>query len=210
MRITFQARLIVALLGVCIAVAVLVGGCSVGRPFLTEGLSEIKVGITTKEDVVKILGEPYRCSETNIGESALLNYTYARSGQAKSLDIFTGTDGKVSDWRLIYYDSGRRSPISQDELLKIKQGMTTKGEVIALLGKPTYEILDSSGMTAFQYLSFRYHKKYDPMAFVVSGVVGGLLNVKTTGVDIHTVEIRIRSDNVVESISTHLTTTKYR
>ena len=82
--------------------------------------------------------------------------------------------------------------IDQDKLSQIKEGVTTKQEVINLLGKPYMVTLTSDGKTMFMY---QYVKASNRTANFIPGV-----NLLAGGMDMsqETLQVLIGKDDKVE------------
>jgi outer membrane protein assembly factor BamE (lipoprotein component of BamABCDE complex) len=88
--------------------------------------------------------------------------------------------------------SGRM--LDRDQISQIKQDITTKEEVITLLGKPNADTMDGDGKEILTYASMKYRTRASTFIPVVGLMTGG------ADVDQQTVQILIGHSGVVEKI----------
>ena len=64
-------------------------------------------------------------------------------------------------------------PIAQDKVLQIKEGITTKQEVLALLGNPSSDTLNGDGKEILMYMYVNYKTRASTFIPVVGLMTGG-------------------------------------
>lgn len=90
--------------GLCVLLtaALAVSGCmTLGRPFSTEPIAAIRVGITTRENVRAAFGEPYRTGiEDGDPTWTYLRYRFSAFGGEQTRDLYVRFDasGKVKSY----------------------------------------------------------------------------------------------------------------
>lgn len=196
----------IMLAGACCITALFICGCAFGRPFDIEKVSQLKEGVTTKEDVIALFGKP--CSDITTGYGEGLTYQYANSsGKSQVLSIFLGKDEKVLTWNTAVIADGykhRRKPIDMTKVNQIEAGVTTEGEVISLLGKPETVSSDSSGRTGLHYMYIREKKsEITPIDIAAVGLVGAFLQRHTVEMQAQGLIITIGTDKKVVDVSTY-------
>ena len=82
---------------VCL-LTILAGCATTGHPFNMNATEQIKVGASTKEDVVALLGDPSSVSTKGDGH-VVMNYNYVHvetgSRKSQSFTVTIAPDGKV-------------------------------------------------------------------------------------------------------------------
>ncbi|RMF94370.1 MAG: outer membrane protein assembly factor BamE [Nitrospinota bacterium] len=88
--------------------SLLLGGCAFGRAkvgerLLDEQVQQIEKGVTSKAEVVRLLGPPYEVSQTLTQE--VFHYTYT-DGKLAFLLIFARANVKSDDLYIFFDDKG--------------------------------------------------------------------------------------------------------
>ena len=139
----------------------------VGRNYPNDVLTRFVLGQTNLEDAESLLGAPMRQSSVH-GTAKLtptqtvsgtpltftmLNYYYLPNGNGRPISQhpYKNLTCAFADGRLIGYDTASTMPgdilppIDESRLKSLHQGMTTRAEAIALIGRPTGQVLHVFG-----------------------------------------------------------------
>jgi outer membrane protein assembly factor BamE (lipoprotein component of BamABCDE complex) len=204
--LTRKYSLKIILTNVCCLAALFIVGCTVGQAFDVKKINNLKVGQTSKEEVLGIFGKPYSSS------AAILMYLYAEDGKSRMLTVSVDSNNKVSRWNLISFDGSSLlgKAIKTEKINQIKKGVTTKEDVITILGKPTSITTNSSNITSLSYTRIQEKKSgITPVDVAVFGVVGSLLRVKTVERQVDELMFTIGPNNKVADVSTTNFSKKY-
>ena len=139
-------------------------GCA-GRDFVRPDQGSINLGKTTYEDIVQKYGDPRRINAvTKNGEKMnQITYSYAQSTPYTTRLYARASVFYFKDNILVGYNYSSSFPediikLDDSKVSSIKQGVTTKTEVIALLGNPTgyfnYPVIKEKNQLALVYSSY--------------------------------------------------------
>lgn len=129
-----------------LAVMVLMAGCA-GRDFTRPAPESLVLGKTTYAEINARFGSPYRESTLIKNEKTLrmASYAYATTGgdplvsgvtPARSID-FAFLDQVLVSYQFASSFKADHTDFDENKVPSIKKGVTTRDEVIALLGPPT-------------------------------------------------------------------------
>jgi hypothetical protein len=129
-----------------LAVLVLMAGCA-GRDFTRPAPESLVLGKTTYAEINARFGSPYRESTLIKNEKTLrmASYAYATTGgdplvsgvtPARSID-FAFLDQVLVSYQFASSFKADHTDFDENKVPSIKKGVTTRDEVIALLGPPT-------------------------------------------------------------------------
>jgi hypothetical protein len=114
------------------------GGCGVGRDFVRPDTASTTLGQTTYAQVVAQMGEPRNVSQSVRNGQAIktISYVHAEKGDVRSMGYFFYRDVLVGT---MFFSSFKtdNSWFDDTRIADIKKGVTTRAEVVQLLGNPT-------------------------------------------------------------------------
>jgi len=96
-----MSRIITSLIVSTIVAIILQGCATVGREFLFSGPQEIQIGATTKEQVIRRFGNPFRVGyDSGFTQWTYAHYRYFLFGEAQTKDLVItfGNDHKVKNY----------------------------------------------------------------------------------------------------------------
>ena len=153
-----------------IGATLLLGACAAGRDFVRPSAEELRIGVTTRDEIVKRYGEPSRTASVVMnGESvSVVNYAYASLAAEAFHPGVTGArsasfhfwDGKLVGHQFVSSMKADASYFAKDKAAQVKQGME-RAQVLALMGEPSgrmvyplVEVRDGEGLV-YNYTEVR-------------------------------------------------------
>jgi len=170
-----------------LAVALVVAGCA-GSDFAKQSDDGLVLGQTTRQDILRRLGTPYRegTATKNGKQLKTLSYAFATTTGAPVRDGVVPTRGQgfyFLDDKLAGYDFASswkedQTDFNGAKVPEIKKGVSTRDEVLRLIGRPggkyAYPLIPDQNKQADVYLNVKFYQKHLVVTYDERGVVNNV------------------------------------
>jgi len=179
-----------------LGVALVVAGCA-GSDFAKQSDDALVLGQTSRRDILQRLGTPYREGTVTKNGKQLktLTYNFATTGGTPAREGVTPTRGQgfyFLDDKLAGYDFNSswkedQSDFNGAKVLEIKKGVSTRNEVLRLIGRPggkyAYPLIPDQNKQADVYLyaetrggpfNVKFYQKHLVVTYDERGVVSNV------------------------------------
>jgi outer membrane protein assembly factor BamE (lipoprotein component of BamABCDE complex) len=163
----------------------MVGCATVGKNFNYQKKAELRLGATTQEEAVQLIGKPLKSSSITKGDGRfeVLQYTYASAnlGGAQARVLFLEFKNGILNAHI--FNSGfpeDSTAFNMDAAEQVKRGSSTKTDVAQIMGEPSGKAFCPTTLNDFK-----------DMASNSTEIWSWIYTSKSKGLDTSTIKSRI-------------------